>query len=68
MKIEGKFVEVSVAAQKLDVSESTVRRLIRDDEEIIAIKIRGTYRIPEKSLTDYMLKIGMIAKKVSGSD
>ncbi len=57
MKIEGKFVEVSVAAMRLNVSESTVRRLIRDDKEIYALKVRGTYRIPEKNLDDYIAKI-----------
>lgn len=57
MKIEGKFIEVSTAAQRLNVSESTIRRLIRDDKEIIAVKIRGSYRIPEKSLVEYLSRM-----------
>ena len=56
VNINGKFLEVAAAAKRLNVSESTIRRLIREDKSIAAIKIRGTWRIAEKSLEAYLQK------------
>ena len=51
----GEILTIRQAAQLLNVSDDTIRRLIREDKRLKAFKVRGQYRI-DKDLLFEVLK------------
>jgi excisionase family DNA binding protein len=64
--LEQKFITVQEFASMFRMGESTVRRLIENDDIKRAIKIGRSYRIPEASVEAYLRTCGFVPEARNG--